>query len=129
MTTETAAPHSCTFPCQPPRGSLLKPGRCECGKSFERNKAENMLATALKWMEATGPGGVPVFRVDTQWAVAWGARDGLNDGIGFVETYDDEQDAREHLAQYQPGASVVSRTVISLPWVAVAQEQAAEEGK
>jgi hypothetical protein len=113
----TEAPHRCTFPCQPPAGSLLKPGPCECGKSFERNKAENMLTSALKWMEATTPGGADVFRISTQWAVAWGARDGLNDGIGCVETYDDEQDAREHVMLYEPGASVVSRTVISCPWV------------
>lgn len=111
-----AAPHSCTFPCQPPRGSLLKPGRCECGKSFERNKAENMLATALKWMEATEPGGTPVFRIATQWAVAWGSGN-LNDGRGYVEPYDDAQDAGEHLAQYPDGVVAVSRTVISCPWL------------
>jgi len=130
--TETAAPekvtpHRCSFPCQPPRGSLQNPGPCECGKTFERNKAESMLATALKWMAATEPGGATVFRISTQWAVAWGARDGLNDGIGFVEPYDDEQDAREHL--YQPGASVVSRMVISCPWAARDEEQSAEEGR
>jgi hypothetical protein len=111
-----AVPHSCTFPCQPPRGSLLKPGPCECGKSFERNKAENMLNNALKWMEATEPGGAPVFRIHTQWAVHWGG-DALDDGIGFVEFYDGEEDAREHAAQYPDGAVAVSRTVISCPWV------------
>ena len=33
--------------------------------------------------------GVPL-RVSTHWAVAWGTAD-VNDGIGYVELYDDEE--------------------------------------
>ena len=62
-------------------------------------------------------------RVSTHWAVAWGS-DNLNDGIGFAEHYDDEEDAREHLRYYE-GGSVVKRIVISLPWEAVPGEEPA----
>jgi hypothetical protein len=30
----TASPHECSFPIQPPDGSFLAPGPCECGKTF-----------------------------------------------------------------------------------------------
>jgi hypothetical protein len=49
-----------------------------------------------------------------EWAVAWGS-DGVNDGIGFVECYDDEEDAREHL-QWYAGGSVVRRTRMVTAW-------------
>ena len=53
-------------------------------------------------------------RPSVQWAVAWGSTD-LNDGVGYVEVYDDEEDAGDHVGLY-PGGSVVRRTVLSLPW-------------
>ena len=58
-------------------------------------------------------------RVSTHWAVAW--VHGPNDGIGYVELYDDEEDAREHVPLYK-GGSVVKRTVIALPWETVPDE-------
>ena len=79
------------------------------------------MEAARKLTEAIGHAarayGVPP-RVSTQWAVAWGSAD-LNDGVGYVELYDDEEDAREHVPFYKGGGSVVKRTVISLPWEAV----------
>jgi hypothetical protein len=64
-----------------------------------------------------GSEGTAPLRTSDQWAVAWGSDD-LNDGIGRVDFYDDEEDAREHVGFYE-GGSVVRRTVVSLPWEAV----------
>jgi len=82
------------------------------------------LAARLK--DLTEPGLLPASgpaRVSTQWAVAWGSEN-LNDGIGFVAQYDDEEDACEHVRYYK-GGCVVRRTVVSLPWVAVPGEETA----
>lgn len=57
-------------------------------------------------------------RVSEQWAVHWGSA-GLNDGRGFVELYDDEQDAREHAKQYGDHGQAVRRTLLALHWEAV----------
>jgi hypothetical protein len=124
--TETSSPtrmepHSHHFPCQPPDGSILAPGACECGKTYAQDEADRLLAAALRALRHAY--GTPP-RVATDWAVSWGSDD-VNDGVGFVNLYDDEQDAREHLGQYGEGY-VVRRTAISLPWVAVPQEPAAD---
>jgi hypothetical protein len=70
-----------------------------------------ILAHAI-WSFKVAYGAEP--RVSTQWAVAWGSEN-LNDGVGFVAEYDDEEDARGHLGKYKDG-SVVRRTVIALQW-------------
>ncbi len=79
---------------------------------------------AKKLAEAIGHAarayGLPL-RVSTHWAVAWGGGN-LNDGSGYVELYDDEEDAREHVPFYK-GGSVVKRTVIALPWEPVPGEE------
>jgi hypothetical protein len=49
------SPHECSFPVQPPDGSFLAPGPCECGKTFARARAEEMLAEANAAMAATDP--------------------------------------------------------------------------
>lgn len=54
MTTPGA--HECSFPIQPPDGSMTAPGPCECGKSWKRSKAELLLAEASAAMKATEPG-------------------------------------------------------------------------
>ena len=118
-TTETAeAVHAHRFPCNPPGGTFLHPGPCACGKTCEQDEADRLLATALGHLERAY--GVPP-RVSTHWAVAWGSEN-LNDGSGYVEFYDDEEDAREHLGYYE-GGCVVRRTVIALPWEAVPGEE------
>ena len=43
--------------------------------------------------------GATPLRTSDQWAVAWGSED-VNDGIGRVEEYDDQEDAAEHLGLY-----------------------------
>lgn len=53
MTTGTA--HACSFPVQPPRGSFLDPGPCDCGKPFARAQAEQKLSEALAAMNETEP--------------------------------------------------------------------------
>ena len=53
MTTGTA--HVCSFPVQPPHGTILDPGPCECGKTFARAQAEKQLREALAAMDATEP--------------------------------------------------------------------------
>lgn len=55
--------------------------------------------------------GIPL-RVSTHWAVGYGP-----DGA-YVELYDDEEDAREHV-QFYEGGFVARRTVVSLPWETV----------
>ena len=114
MTTETATEHQHLFPCNPPGGTFLYPGPCECGKTCEQDEADRMLAGALKVIAAAY--GVPP-RVSEHWAVAYGGSD-LNDGSGIVEPYDDEEDARGHL-EFYTGGSVVRRTVIALRWETV----------
>jgi len=50
------ADHECSFPIQPPDGSVTAPGPCSrCGKTWARSQAEQMLAEALAAMEATEP--------------------------------------------------------------------------
>ena len=68
-------------------------------------------------------------RTSDQWAVAWGSKD-VNDGIGRVEEYDDQEDAAEHLGLYGDGACVVSREVRWGPWrrVPAADEKGADHG-
>ena len=51
--------HECSFPVQPPEGSILSPGPCQCGKTFERDWAERRLRdaqAALDALEAAGDG-------------------------------------------------------------------------
>ena len=47
--------HECSFPVQPPHGSLDAPGPCACGKTWERAQAEQMLKEAVAAMNATEP--------------------------------------------------------------------------
>ena len=117
--TETGHRHS--FPCNPPGGTFLNPGPCECGKTLAQDEADRALKTALD--AVTAAYGVRP-RVSEQWAVHW-AGDDLNNGIGLVEFRDDEEDAREKLQFYGPGASVVRRTVIALRWEPVTGEEPA----
>lgn len=55
MSAITRTVHECSFPVQPPRGSMGAPGPCECGKTWERAQAERMLAEAVAAMNATEP--------------------------------------------------------------------------
>ena len=64
-------------------------------------------------------------RMSEQWAVAWGSGE-LNDGKGFVELYDDEQDARADLGFFKNGR-VVRRTIIALAWQAVPDAEPGRE--
>ena len=109
--TETVTEHEHRFPCNPPAGTLLRPAPCECGKTYAQDGADRALSRALRLVEDAY--GVPP-RVSEEWAVAYGSG-ALNDGKGYVELYDDEEDAREHLEFYESG-SVVRRTVIALRW-------------
>ena len=122
MSTETTAPaeHKHGFPCNPPRGSFLNPGPCECGKTYSQDMADRQLAEALEGVEIAY--GVPP-RVRDEWAVAWGSAN-LNDGTGYVEIRDDEAEAREHRDLYAPDSSVVRRTVIALAWEIVPAAEA-----
>lgn len=110
-TDETATEHKHSFPCNPPGGTFLHPGPCECGKTNEQDEADRLLAMALEHVERAY--GIPP-RVSTHWALAYGSEN-LNDGSGCVEHYDDEEDAREHL-KWRTAGSVVRRTVIALRW-------------
>jgi hypothetical protein len=57
-TTETTATaettHEHSFPCQPPYGSIMSPGSCECGKTWALAQAEKAMAGALAAMEMAG---------------------------------------------------------------------------
>jgi hypothetical protein len=119
--TATETEHEHAFPANPPGGTYLKPGACECGKTFDQARADEKLQQAIAL--TTAAYGVPP-RVSTHWAVAWGS-ESLNDGIGFVEQWDDEEDARGH-ARYYEGGRVVKRTVIALRWEAAPPEAPAE---
>jgi hypothetical protein len=55
MTTQTG--HKCSFPVLPPLGSILSPGPCDCGKTWDRSQAELMLAASVDAINATDPGG------------------------------------------------------------------------
>jgi len=55
MTTATGTAHDCSFPCNPPGGTIFAPGPCECGKTYDRAQAETLLAEAVKAMNATEP--------------------------------------------------------------------------
>jgi hypothetical protein len=107
------AAHKHAFPCNPPGGTFLHPGPCECGKTNDQDEADRLLAMALEHVERAY--GVPP-RVSIHWAVAWGSEN-LNDGSGRVELYDEEE-VREQIPFYK-GGSVVRRTVIALRWEAV----------
>ena len=91
----------------------------------QRDEARAQVAQmAARLKDLTEPGLLPAAgpaRVSTHWAVAWGSEN-LNDGTGFVEQWDDEEDARGHVRYYK-GGRVVRRTVISLPWEAVPGEE------
>lgn len=113
-TTETTQAHEHAFPCNPPGGTFWDPGPCQCGKTYDQNTADRMLREALEAVEVAY--GVPP-RVSEHWAVAYGSEN-LNDGSGYVEPRDDEEDARE-LAPYYEDGRVVRRTVIALRWEAV----------
>jgi hypothetical protein len=115
--------HQHSFPFNPPGGSFLSPGPCGCGKTYDQNNADARLAEALA-VVAAAYGVAP--RISTHWAVAFGSKK-LNDGIGCVEYYDDEGDAREHLESYGDGR-VVKRTVIALRWEAVPDQSREEPG-
>ena len=109
MTTETVTAHEHSFPCNPPGGTLFKPGQCACGKTYEQDLADRTLTEALE--AVTAAYGVPP-RVSEHWAVAYGSDDGTGCGVW----YDDEEDAREHLEAHRPGSRVVRRAVIALRW-------------
>lgn len=115
--TETAARHKHRFPCNPPGGTFLRPGPCECGKTYDQNTADGLLTEALEAI--TIAYGVPP-RVREDWAVHWGSED-LNGGKGYVDIYDDEEDARDHQDLFRD-SSVVKRTVIALRWERVPGE-------
>ena len=122
-TDETQA-HKHRFPVQPPEGSFLHPGPCgSCGKTFAQHEADLELQAALGAVEAAY--GVPP-RISTHWAVAYGS-ESLNDGSGYVEPRDDEEDAREALPFYCGNGRVVRQTVIALRWEAIAGEAAGDE--
>ena len=55
-TTETTqeAAHQHLFPIQPPGGTILNPGRCACGKTWELAQAEKAMAGALAALEMAG---------------------------------------------------------------------------
>ena len=47
--------HECSFPCNPPGGTMWAPGPCSiCGKTWDRAQAERMLAEAQAAMKAAG---------------------------------------------------------------------------
>jgi len=119
-TTETEHKHA--FPCNPPGGTFQHPGPCECGKTYGQDIADRTLREALEAVQVVY--GVPP-RVSTQWAVAYGGGV-LNDGSGCVESWDDEEDARDHVRFYKDG-HVVKRTVIALRWEAVPGETQRED--
>jgi hypothetical protein len=123
-TTETGHRHS--FPVNDGTGTILNPGVCGCGKTYDQAAADRALTEALEAVAAAY--GVPP-RISTHWAVAWGSEN-LNDGSGYVEPRDDEDDARE-LAPYYEDGRVVKRTVIALRWEAVPDEtrQPEERGR
>ena len=56
---------------------------------------------------------MPVSRMFGEYGVAFGDPDPAR---ASVNVYDDEQDAREHIALYSPGGYVVHRTVARSPW-------------
>ena len=108
-TTETATTHKHRFPCNPPGGTFLNPGPCECKKTYSQDEADRFLAEGIvALLDAYGDAA----RVSTHWAVGYGP-----DGA-YVELYDDEEDAREHV-QFYEGGFVARRTVVSLPWETV----------
>ncbi len=112
-TAETTAPaeHKHAFPCNPPGGTFLNPGPCECGKTYAQDIADREFQTAIGMMAiAYGQ----LFRVSTEWCIAWGGED-ANDCAGRLE-YDDEAGARE-MTQWIDGGIVARQTVIRLPWV------------
>lgn len=114
--TETTAQHKHRFPCNPPGGTLLRPGDCVCGKTYPQDEADRMLSMALK-LVADAYGTEP--RVDEHWCVAWGGED-ANDCAGLLE-YDDQADA-EGMTQWIDGGFAARRTVIRLPWETVPGE-------
>jgi len=49
--------HECSFPCNPPGGTMWAPGPCTiCGKTWDRAQAEKALAEAQAAMAATEAG-------------------------------------------------------------------------
>jgi hypothetical protein len=82
-------------------------------KTRAQGEADRALADALE--AVTAAYGVPP-RVTTHWALAFGSEN-LNDGSGYVDPYDDEEDAREHL-KWRSAGSVVKQTVIAFRWEA-----------
>lgn len=50
----TPGGHKCSFPCNPPGGTMWAPGPCTiCGKTWDRAQAEKALAEAQAAMAAT----------------------------------------------------------------------------
>jgi hypothetical protein len=121
-TAETTQAHEHRFPCNPPGGTLARPGPCTCGKTYDQNTADRMLAGALEAVEVAY--GVPR-RVSTHWAVHYGSEN-LNDGSGYVDQCDDLDEARDH-AQFFEDGSVIQRTVIAFRWETVPDEAKREE--
>jgi hypothetical protein len=120
-TTDTEHRHH--FPARSDDGQICtSPLSCACGKTYPQDRADRLLADTLRALERAY--GVPP-RVSTHWAVHYGSEN-LNDGIGYVELRDDEEDARE-LVPYYKGGSVVKRTVIALRWETVPDEAKQEE--
>ena len=65
MTTEATTEHKHSFPCNPPGGTFLHPGPCECGKTCEQDEADRLLTMALDHLErAYGTVPVAVVRRD-----------------------------------------------------------------
>jgi hypothetical protein len=80
-------PHACSFPCNPPGGSFLEPGPCECGKTYAQGQADELLAAAAEAAAAAYPlpdtpflTGVSdrwhaIHRADAEWAVRQHGKD------------------------------------------------------
>jgi hypothetical protein len=75
------------------------------------------LTVTLHWNRPGEPAG-DGWRSSVQYGVAGTYPAGRE----WVNEYDDEQDAAEHVALYAPDAHVVRRTVVSSPWERVSAD-------
>jgi hypothetical protein len=80
-TDETTTAHKHAFPCNPPGGTFLNPGPCECGKTYAQNEADKALRHAVAaLMSAYGAAAGVSFEADrTVITLPWetGMRDCL----------------------------------------------------
>src|ERR1700689_5388755 len=53
--TTAAIEHKHRFPCNPPGGSFLNPGPCECGKTYPQDEADRALTEASALVAAAYP--------------------------------------------------------------------------